>query len=77
MQDVDGWYQWNLWYPWIMANWHNTPHGELRLGQHMFNELYLLNTAIANQIRGSIVDPFYNDDKIPAFLERVDELWML
>lgn len=77
MDDVEGWLQWNLWYPDAIATWNTTPHGDLRLGQYLFNSLYELNTMIANKIRGSIVDPFYNDDLIPAFLEKVDELWML
>lgn len=75
--------QTRLWIAWVeyvekvRAPW--TPHTrneqDLRLGQYLFNLLCECNPDVANQIRGSILDPFYNDDVIPDFLEKVDELW--
>lgn len=77
--------QLNLWVEWtsevtaIMANWkpHTRNEQDERLGQYLFNYLYLaFREDVANKIRGSIVDPFHNDNLIPAFLEKVDELWI-
>jgi hypothetical protein len=36
-----------------------------RRGQCLFNALYELYPSISDVIRGTDVDPFYNDDKIP------------
>jgi len=47
---------------------------ELRPGQIAFNELYATDPAIANLIRGSEFDPFYDDSKLGAFYEKVKEL---
>ena len=77
--------QLNLWLKWhedigpILAVWrpHTRNENDLRLGQYLFNHLCGYRMDVADKIRGSIVDPFYNDDKIPAFLEKVDELWTL
>ncbi len=46
----------------------------LRSGQQAFNDLYLSDPAIANLIRGSEFDPFYDDTRLPAFRRRVEEL---
>ena len=40
---------------------------ELRKGQAMFNVLCKLNSKWAEEIRGQKIDPFYNDENIPAF----------
>jgi len=47
---------------------------ELRPGQIAFNELYTTEPSIANLIRGSEFDPFYDDEKLDAFYEKVAEL---
>lgn len=39
-----------------------------RAGQTMFNVLWELHPTLATVIRGSNVDPFYRNDRIPAFL---------
>jgi hypothetical protein len=36
-----------------------------RRGQCLFNALYALYPDIANQIRGTDVDPFHRDERIP------------
>lgn len=41
---------------------------ERRLGQHAFNILHKIHPEIANKIRGSIVDPSYDDKYLPRFL---------
>lgn len=76
--------QLDIWVDWctyveLTLRWHK-PHTrdelDLRLGQKLFNVLYAFyRPDIANKIRGSIIDPFHNDNKVTAFLEKVDELW--
>lgn len=47
-----------------------------RVGQHMFNMLCDHNELLAEEIRGdSKLDPFYNDNKVPAFLIYVIQNW--
>jgi hypothetical protein len=51
-------------------------HPEWRHGQACFNVLYEdFDPALANRIRGRDLDPFYNDGRIPAFLEAVKSAW--
>lgn len=50
-------------------------HPEWRLGQTYFNVLEGMNIALANQLRGSISDPFYEDANIKAFLSHVRISW--
>ncbi len=56
----------------IVAEMHNQfvkgkPH--LRRGQCYYNALYTLRPDLANEICGTKLDPFYVDERIPAFLE--------
>lgn len=44
-----------------------------RFGQAVFNAAYMLNEDAAEKLRGSICDPFYNDDKAEAFIEKFVE----
>lgn len=76
---LDLWLQWHKDIGPLLATWrpHTRNENDLRLGQYLFNHLYGYRPDVADKIRGSLDDPFYNDDKIRAFLERVDELWML
>jgi hypothetical protein len=46
----------------------------LRPGQKAFNELYAQDPAIADQIRCTDADPFYDDRRLDAFRKRVAEL---
>ena len=41
---------------------------EWRYGQACFNVLHALHPKLADGIRGSAVDPFYTDDRVPVFL---------
>ncbi len=47
-----------------------TAHPSLRRGQAIYNAAYRDNPAIA-QLAGTEFDPFYSDDKIEAFLEKI------
>jgi hypothetical protein len=47
---------------------------ELRAGQRAFNELYDEDPVTADAIRGTEFDPFYLDERLPAFHARVEEL---
>jgi hypothetical protein len=39
---------------------------EWRAGQALFNAISLVAPELANEIRGTELDPFYRNDKIPA-----------
>jgi hypothetical protein len=41
---------------------------EWRYGQTCFNVLDSVDSALANSIRGTQLDPFHNDAVVPAFL---------
>lgn len=46
-----------------------------RKGQTYFNALHLCNPILANKVRGSLLDPFYKDSNILAFLEWLTDNW--
>jgi hypothetical protein len=46
-----------------------------RPGQAHFNALYELRPDLADEIRGTDLDPFYNDTRIPEFLCWVVAHW--
>jgi hypothetical protein len=46
-----------------------------RRGQYLFNCLYAVRPDVADAIRGTLADPFYDDKKIPACWERIVTLW--
>lgn len=50
-----------------------SPHE--RLGQVYMNVLETVRPDLADRIRGSVRDPFYNDDFFPAFMVFVEESW--
>lgn len=49
-------------------------HPEWRDGQTWFNSFFVVDPPLADRIRTTKSDPYYNDARIPAFLERVREL---
>lgn len=54
----------------------NGPHRRgWRRGQYLFNTLNEVRPDIAEAIRGTDVDPFYTDHRIPAAMARIAELW--
>jgi hypothetical protein len=50
-------------------------HPDWRLGQTVFNVLYEKDPALADEVRGGPVDPFYNDGLVPALMEVVKRRW--
>ena len=44
-----------------------------RKGQAYFNYLYQLHPDVANEIRETEYDPFYNDSQIEKFLNKISE----
>ena len=46
-----------------------------RTGQYFFNRLYDFRPDLADQIRGTEYDPFYDDLKVPKAAAKVCELW--
>lgn len=45
--------------------------GGQRLGQSLFNALYEVDRAMADNIRNTDVDPYYLDENVPAFFETI------
>lgn len=46
-----------------------------RVGQTYFNVLSEVHPALAERVRGTLVDPFYSDSVVPEFLSHVQGLW--
>lgn len=46
-----------------------------RIGQYLYNRLFGYNPDLANSITATEFDPFYNDNRVPAFLEYVRSNW--
>jgi hypothetical protein len=49
-------------------------HMEQRHGQAHFNGVHAIAPEIADVIRGTEADPFYDDSRVTAFWQRVAEL---
>lgn len=49
-------------------NWH-------RKGQLHFNLLHRLRPDLADKIRGTEIDPFYLDERIPTYLTWITNNW--
>lgn len=61
---------------WLLAaSVYWSQHTVQRQGQAHFNSLYEHRPDIANQIRTTAADPFYDDRKLPLFFETVEALW--
>lgn len=58
----------------IQLDWYNAPKG-WRTGQYLFNVLYDHRPDLANQVRGSSLDPFHLDDRVSECLNWVAENW--
>jgi hypothetical protein len=48
---------------------------EWRRGQTAFNFVFDTYPDIANELRATEFDPFYNDSRLPAFWEQVEKLY--
>lgn len=44
-----------------------------RWGQALFNSLHYLDPELANEVRGTEADPFYDDARVDAFYSRMAE----
>lgn len=53
----------------VSASW--TLHPSWRLGQTYFNVLYDMRPVLADQIRTTDLDPFYRNERLPAFCKWV------
>lgn len=54
----------------------NKPTSEQwRRGQAYFNVLHDVRPDLASQVRGTRLDPFHNDARVPEFLARVCLIW--
>lgn len=49
--------------------------GDLRLGQIFFNDLCVVRPAIAEQLRGSMLDPFFKERITQVVSDFVRERW--
>ena len=52
----------------VLLSRYMSHHPDQRLGQAAFNMLYEIFPEEVGRLRGSMVDPFYNDNKINNFL---------
>lgn len=48
---------------------------EWRTGQTAFNVLYDIRPELADAVRATELDPFYQDELLPAFYARIEEDW--
>jgi hypothetical protein len=48
---------------------------EQRTGQSAFNALHSVRPDLADRVRGTIIDPFYDDEKFMDFLSFVEDQW--
>lgn len=60
-----------FWKNWELAK----KEGNLRLGQFYFNELYKEKPNLANKIRATDKDMFYNNDKLAQSLDFIYDNW--
>jgi len=47
----------------------------IRKGQALFNYLYDVHPNLADEIRGTIIDPFHIDRNIPKTLSYINNHW--
>lgn len=59
---------------WLTIATSNKP-SDLRYGQWLFNTLTEIRPDLTAQVRATENDPFYNDDRVPAFLAWVARHW--
>lgn len=57
-----------------IANKVTKENPEIRYGQALYNALFDINKELARKIVGTDCDPFYLNNKIPKFFQRILEL---
>lgn len=50
---------------------YHAEHPEQRIGQACFNAVHEVEPEVANLVRGTTLDPFYRDERLPEFLGHV------
>lgn len=55
----------------VLASTMREKHADLRKGQSFFNALYEMYPDIADEVRGTPVDPFHKDGRIKICLELI------
>ena len=58
-----------------LVEYYNKLFFEWRKGQTCFNMLFYTRPDLSEKIRTTKLDPFYSDEKVPAFLEWAEENW--
>ena len=58
----------------VRAGLEMSKHPEARWGQALANALFHLDSKLYNKIVGTEYDPFYDNNRVDKFLERVKEL---
>lgn len=46
-----------------------------RAGQYVFNVLHAVRPDLAEAVRGTALDPFHRDDRLPALLDHLARAW--
>lgn len=54
--------------------YHHANH-EWRYGQTAYNVLEAFDCDLADKVRGTNLDPFHDDDRLPEFLATVRDKW--
>lgn len=57
----------------IAADNRITVSGQERYGQAIFNAAFLIAPERANELRGTMYDPFYDDSRVDIFLRKMKE----
>jgi hypothetical protein len=55
----------------VLSKFLRNKHPELREGQSLMNALGEINFSLYKEITGTENDPFYQDERIPAFFEKI------
>jgi len=59
---------------WLMVMAYRKQHPGMREGQIMFNVFATLRPEMANFATGKEFDPFYDDSRIPQFIDFISRL---
>jgi hypothetical protein len=61
---------------WLKVSKYHESHPSQRYGQAVFNTLARYKPDHAAEIRGTDLDPFYQDDAVPALSEWLARHWL-
>ena len=59
---------------WLLVMAYRKQHPGMREGQILFNVFSTMNPDMANFVCGKEFDPFYDDERIPAFCDFITRL---